>query len=267
MEFLNEKDFKLFFGIYIIKNIKNGKVYVGQTKQKFQKRYWHHAWKLKENSHDNKYLQNAYNKYGKDNFVFYVEKIVDKTEELDKYEIEIIEKYKNKNLCYNILSGGQGLSGYKRTEEQKRIVGEKNRINMTGKKPSKQTLEKRSLSLKGNRNGEKNWQINEEVAYKIKIMLIQNLKPKEISKSLNIGYKIVNAILSNNAWHRVYVDGWDDFRKNRKTYNKLSKKDYEKIYKMHTEDNISIIEIANLYGKTRGAIYKGIKKFEEKIKK
>lgn len=51
MIFIDESKFKKEIGIYKIVNLVNGKVYIGQTGQNFQRRYWHHQWKLKNNSH------------------------------------------------------------------------------------------------------------------------------------------------------------------------------------------------------------------------
>lgn len=58
-------------GIYRIENTKTRKVYVGQAGN-LRKRYYDHTSALKRNSHDNKYLQNAWNKYNEDDFVFSV---------------------------------------------------------------------------------------------------------------------------------------------------------------------------------------------------
>lgn len=56
-------------GIYKITNLQTGKYYVGSTKD-FKRRKQTHFSRLKCNSHTNKHLQNAYNKYGFDNFKF-----------------------------------------------------------------------------------------------------------------------------------------------------------------------------------------------------
>ena len=58
-------------GIYRIENTKTRKVYIGQAKN-LNKRYSEHTTTLKRNRHDNKYLQNAWNKYGEEYFVFSV---------------------------------------------------------------------------------------------------------------------------------------------------------------------------------------------------
>lgn len=98
MDFINEELFKNDFGIYGIRNKINNFTYVGQTGENFQRRYWHHRWKLNNNSHDNQYLQNAWNKYGKDNFEFCVLEIVSDKDLLDDKEIEYIVNSNRKIL-------------------------------------------------------------------------------------------------------------------------------------------------------------------------
>lgn len=57
-------------GLYLITNILNGKVYVGQARVNFATRYYAHNYGLTNNVHHNRHLQHAWNKYGKDAFVF-----------------------------------------------------------------------------------------------------------------------------------------------------------------------------------------------------
>lgn len=92
--------------IYRIINKKNGKCYVGQTID-IQRRYRTHFNKLKNNTHINKKLQNAYNKYGREDFDFTFE-IFETTEEgLNQLEIETIAKYDSFNNGYNLTCGGE----------------------------------------------------------------------------------------------------------------------------------------------------------------
>ena len=58
-------------GIYCIENKINNKKYIGQS-QNIKTRWNSHIRKLDKNIHDNKYLQSSWNKYGKDNFKFYI---------------------------------------------------------------------------------------------------------------------------------------------------------------------------------------------------
>jgi group I intron endonuclease len=63
-------------GIYKILNIKNNKVYVGSSIN-LSNREYKHFWMLTNNSHDNLYLQNSFNKFGKDFFKFEVLELFD----------------------------------------------------------------------------------------------------------------------------------------------------------------------------------------------
>jgi len=58
-------------GIYMIENLINHKVYIGQS-QDIERRQKDHMRHLKHGNHDNPHLQNAWNKYGADNFRFVV---------------------------------------------------------------------------------------------------------------------------------------------------------------------------------------------------
>ncbi len=103
-------------GIYEIKNLINGKRYIGQTSD-LDYRWLHHRSDLKHQKHHSKHLQYAWNKYGEKNFIFVlIEKcpcfILDDRE---KYWIKKLDTYNN---GYNQDLGGQGIRGYKHTEEE-----------------------------------------------------------------------------------------------------------------------------------------------------
>jgi group I intron endonuclease len=56
-------------GIYRIINKTNNKIYIGSSVN-ILSRFSKHKSLLKHNKHDNDYLQNSYNKYGLENFLF-----------------------------------------------------------------------------------------------------------------------------------------------------------------------------------------------------
>lgn len=91
-------------GIYQIKNILNGKLYIGSTKRSFHSRKTKHLLSLINNRHYNEHLQNSWNKYGSDNFVFEILLIIDK--DITFWEAEFIKKYKSDDRLfgYNIAS-------------------------------------------------------------------------------------------------------------------------------------------------------------------
>lgn len=91
-------------GIYIIKNIKNNKFYVGSSVN-FYKRFWDHKKWLRLNVHGNTHLQNAWNKYGEESFDFLIEKDISNATEQQLKDIEqgYIDKFwDNGDRCYNI---------------------------------------------------------------------------------------------------------------------------------------------------------------------
>ena len=94
--------------IYFIINKITGERYVGQTTN-FVRRKNEHLSQLKDKTHINKKLQNAWNKYGENNFI--IEKIqydnISK-EELNNEEIKYIKQYDSYNNGYNLTIGGDG---------------------------------------------------------------------------------------------------------------------------------------------------------------
>ena len=89
-------------GIYKIKNIKNNKIYIGSSID-IQRRWKEHISDLQHNKHPNTHLQNSWNKYGKENFIFEILEKCDSDCLLEK-EQYYIDKYKvaESNNGYNI---------------------------------------------------------------------------------------------------------------------------------------------------------------------
>jgi group I intron endonuclease len=117
--------------IYEIRNLINNKVYIGSSKQ-VNKRFTIHRHRLNKNTHANKYLQAAWNKYGKDAFEFKVIHILEKESDLIKYEQMWIiwTKCTDPNYGYNINPTAGSNLGYKHTEKDKAKIGarHKNKI-------------------------------------------------------------------------------------------------------------------------------------------
>lgn len=114
---------KLKSGIYCIENIETNKKYIGQAVD-IQDRWRRHIGDLNRNAHCNDYLQNAWNKYGKDGFKFYIIESCD-VEQLDEKEIYYIDFYNtmDRNYGYNMKSGGQ-LSSNKYSDEVKQKMSQ-----------------------------------------------------------------------------------------------------------------------------------------------
>ena len=89
-------------GIYQIRNLNNGKVYIGSAKC-FKVRFTQHIKSLRKGTHHNKHLQGAFNLEGTDVFIFEVLEVVE-GEQADRLLVEqkhinfYLEKWE---LCYN----------------------------------------------------------------------------------------------------------------------------------------------------------------------
>jgi len=110
-------------GIYQIRNLINDKIYIGSS-ENVEYRWKRHRRDLKRNAHHSNHLQNAWNKYGEENFVFEIlEKVKDKNnllEEEQKYIDFLFPKY-------NVYTTAGSSRGYLWTKEQKKkISGENN---------------------------------------------------------------------------------------------------------------------------------------------
>ena len=90
-------------GLYKIVNKVTGQCYVGQS-QRCKKRLKEHFRLLRWNKHTNPHLQNAYNKYGADNFYGAIEVEVSNLDELDQLENAFLEgnAWFDEKTVYNI---------------------------------------------------------------------------------------------------------------------------------------------------------------------
>jgi group I intron endonuclease len=131
--------------IYLTKNLITGKGYVGYHFTNSLDDYYIGS---------GKYLHSSLKKYGRKNFINGI------LEFCDSQNIKQREKFWIKKLNtkvpngYNLTEGGDGLIGYKHTEESKKKIGDKSGWNKGLKNIySDKTLQKMSNSHKGIRSG------------------------------------------------------------------------------------------------------------------
>lgn len=105
------------------KNIINDKIYVGQTIGSLNDRiskHFYEAFQMKKTY----YFYNALRKYGKESFVWGIICECFSEDELNKKEIEVIQKFKStiRQYGYNIKNGGCGGKHSDETKEKIRIA-------------------------------------------------------------------------------------------------------------------------------------------------
>jgi len=140
--------------IYKATNKVNGKIYIGQTIQSLDKRVYDHIY-YALNERDDMYFHRAIRKYSEENFIWEIIVECNSLEELNKTEIEMIEKYDAFGNGYNLTDGGEGIVGHKHTEETRRKIGEAQegeKHHNYGKHHSKKTKKKISESNMGEKN-------------------------------------------------------------------------------------------------------------------
>lgn len=140
-------------GIYMIKNIVNGKVYIGQSVDIYT-RWYNHKRDLSNSVHYNTHLQKSWNKYGESSFEFSIIKTCDQND-LDLLEVKYISLY---NSCdskfgYNMSFGGAG-GGIPNDKVRVKLsianIGENN--PMFGKHHTTETKKKISEAKTGDKN-------------------------------------------------------------------------------------------------------------------
>ena len=161
------------FGIYSIVNTQNQKIYVGSCSSSsgFKRRWTVHKSSLKNNKHYNKHLQSAWNKYGKDAFIFNILEILESDESVSDREQYYINLYGcfNHNIGYNISKNTlMPMLGMNHTDEAKKKIGlasignkhclgykhsieTKEKMSKSRQNISLETRKKMSLKLLGNK--------------------------------------------------------------------------------------------------------------------
>ena len=144
-------------GIYMIQNLVNGKMYIGQSVG-IEDRWGHHRSELRRNDHGNEHLQSAWNKYGEDNFEFTVICECEESQ-LNTKEIYYIAKLKtyDHDFGYNKTYGGDSE---RPTEETREKMSKAHKGHIV----SEETKRKQSEANKGENNGSKRPEVREKLS-------------------------------------------------------------------------------------------------------
>lgn len=240
--------------IYGILNLENFKIYIGQSKS-YRSRKWNHTSNLRTGRHKNTHLQNAWNKYGADKFIFVILENDISIEELTKRELYWIDKKGslNREKGYNLAIPNIDCV-HKHSEESKEKVRISQYIKYNGEivnekeykewKYSRRTqrvkrgevIDKNFLAIivlelaTGNVLGE--YKTTGEVAKELNLIKTQGEKGERKARNA------IQKVLSPTNPNRSYK-GYVFVRKS----NYDSKKDYSKNSFKHIPKNVTRITI------------------------
>lgn len=145
-------------GIYCIKNITTNKVYIGKSKNIYN-RMMQHQYNLRKKSKDeNRYLINAWHKYGEDDFEYTILEELDLNEELlrEREDFWIVKfNATNKKFGYNLRrDSSTGCIVSKETRKlRSKLFSGKNNPNYGHKWSDEQKQEMSKIVKDGYKNG------------------------------------------------------------------------------------------------------------------
>jgi len=145
------EDNKPIIGVYRISNILSGRYYIGYSTN-INRRFTVHRSKLKQNCHDNIFLQRAYNLDGEDKFIYDKIHICESEEQAKEIELQYLTDISIREYLYNLNfnnSGGDLMSYHPDKEKIREKI-----LKSHSETISKMSLEDRKEKF--GRCGEKN---------------------------------------------------------------------------------------------------------------
>jgi group I intron endonuclease len=102
-----------FGGIYAIRHVRSGKIYIGSAKN-FSRRWQVHRRELGSGEHHSRPLQYAWTKYGPDAFVFEILEVISDAADLIRIEQEHLDYFRSYNhaVGYNVCPTAGSRLGY-----------------------------------------------------------------------------------------------------------------------------------------------------------
>ena len=211
-------------GVYRIRNLINNQCYIGSVAWRggFSQRWYRHQRELKKQEHHSLKLQNAWNKYGSDAFVFEILLYCEPKDCLI-YEQIALDHYQ---LKYNIsLVAYCPMLGRQHTEDTKAKMRQAN----LGRKHSQETREKIRQAKMGNtyRRGQKHSDdVKAKLSYiakqrvgerhnrakltqidvnEIRQLLKRSMPQKLIAQRFGVSRQTISAINTGQNWNNHYA--------------------------------------------------------------
>jgi group I intron endonuclease len=143
---------------------------------------------LRNNKHQCKTLQNAFNKYGEEAFVFFIESVHKTRDEAYDAEQRWLDQFYGKRCCYNenpLATKPPDNTG-KRLPSRTKEWREKQSKSHLGHKPTQETRIKMSLS----RTGDKNHHFGKFNSLKTRQKISESLRGKKFSEERKAKLKL-----------------------------------------------------------------------------
>jgi group I intron endonuclease len=230
------------FYVYKITNRVNKKVYIGKTDDVLKRWDKHVRISLRPNGRNYHLIHRAISKYGLDNFTIETIDTSDTEQESLNKEIYWIDFYKSnvakygKESGYNLTAGGEGISGFKHSEEARKAMsiaraGEKNAFygkthtdsvkrqlsiikkeyfsthenNFKGKTHSEETRKFLSENQIGLHAGEKhpNAKLTEDNIHIVFQLLIEGYSYAEIARKMQVSKGLIASIKKGRSWKHI----------------------------------------------------------------
>lgn len=215
-------------GVYQIKNKVNGKVYIGSSKH-IEQRWKSHIRDLQKGIHHSVHLQNAWNKYGEDAFIF---SVLECCEEFERYDLEqkYIDKYESykEEKGYNIFKNAHVPSNPLQAEQN--ISNSLKAQNRTGE------------------NGSYNKFTENQVIQVINLLQDSNNSFRYIAEETGTNIALVASIKTKDSWTYLTKDIVFPPRSTVNYQRTLSAVDVQEIvqYLLNGKTNREIAEIYNV---------------------
>jgi len=199
-------------GIYEIRNLINGKVYIGSS-QNLKGRQLRHFRRLQKEISSHPYLQNAWNKHGEENFKFSI-LIYCSVNSLLFYEQQFLDKRLPEYNCCPIAGGTRG---YKHSDEARKNMSKAQMGNTKGSGNKGKTRQKISIANTGKKH-------TKEARQKIGKALLGNMNTKGRSLTKEHKQKISSTLKERPS----HLKGGKLSKEHRHKISKGVKKYYQK---------------------------------------
>lgn len=208
----------LQYGVYNIINTITHQYYVGSSSTSIQARFRSHKCDLRQNKHHCTHLQNAWNKYGEDAFIFEVIEYTNNKEKCIAIEQIWIDYAFESGMAYNICRIAGSCLGNRHSEETRRLQSEKKKGKPSSRRGVK-LLPEHIQKLREVRIGKVPWNKGKP-------------NPAMIGNKFGVGNQNAKGHVPSAETRAL----WSKQRKGRVSWNKggiLSKEHCEKLSKSH----------------------------------